>query len=702
MTLFARFFLVLLAFSLAPVVATGAWFLRSTERTQESAREFHRQITGLSAAIVDDSVARLNRTIGFVQDLERLAANEAQELVILHQAVNTFPALALVSILDASGRETARVAAAALFKQSRPAQRGSDPLVREALRTGVVRISPVELIQGAPALRLVHPLSGGRAVYAVYALDDLWERIRTLEVGSEGRILLIDAEGRPLPGLIEGFPEPGWKGPGALTEKEGWLESIPTAAGPMVGGYTLAGGLGWRVLSLQPRAEAFAVGENFLFQALSFLGLIAVLVAGAAIWITGRLTRPLNALVGAAKKASRNEFDQKVPEVGWGELDLLSTAFNEMMGQLKAYEELQVGRIMQEKAKVEALIHTIPDGIVLAGFDGKIAYMNASARSILGAGAEDTAPKNRSVRELLREPVLRDLVTSLLSRRKKTANAEFELLDGNGQRRGVFLCRGVTVTRDKHEIGVLVLMRDVTAERDFDRMKEEFFHSIVHDIRSPLGTIDGFVQIMKERGDMPEKAKMYINYIQGSCDRLRSLVSDILDTAKIESGQLKLEPQPLDVEETLKRMRDLYHVQGETRGIQLGFVKGAQAAAPLLCDRNLIERVVMNLIGNAMKFTPKGGRITLQIGAAGPAEVEFSVSDTGPGIPKDKLEMVFEKFKQLGGPAARAGYGLGLSICKKVVELHGGRIWAESEEGKGSRFIFRLPLNAPAPANAAS
>ena len=114
-------------------------------------------------------------------------------------------------------------------------------------------------------------------------------------------------------------------------------------------------------------------------------------------------------------------------------------------------------------------------------------------------------------------------------------------------------------------------------------------------------------------------------------------------------------------------------------------------AGDLTCDVRLVERVLMNLVGNAMKFTPSGGRITLTADAKG-AEIEFAVKDTGPGIPADKLDAVFEKFKQLDRDAAkRAGYGLGLSICRKIVELHGGRIWVESKVGEGSRFAFTLP-----------
>ncbi len=139
----------------------------------------------------------------------------------------------------------------------------------------------------------------------------------------------------------------------------------------------------------------------------------------------------------------------------------------------------------------------------------------------------------------------------------------------------------------------------------------------------------------------------------------------------------------------MNAVRTLYQAAAEGAAITLD--ASAPDKADIVCDKPLVERVLMNLTGNALKFTPKGGRIT--IGATtSETEIHFWVQDSGPGIPADKLEAIFEKFKQLDrDTAARAGYGLGLSICKKIVEVHGGKIWVESKEGHGSRFAFSLP-----------
>jgi PAS domain S-box-containing protein len=468
-----------------------------------------------------------------------------------------------------------------------------------------------------------------------------------------------------------------------------------------VGAYAVAPSFNWIVLSLQPRAEALAVSPHFQTQAALFIFLVAALALSGSLWMSSRMVKPLAALIAGAQRSSRSEFNQPVPETGWGELVVLSQAFNAMMRTMQTYQEMQVDKLLEEKAKVESLVHTIPDGIVMASFDGRILYMNVAARSILAADSQAiTGPRERTVHETLREPALREITLALMQRRKVSESREIELKKPDHSRLGVFLCRAVTVMHNQREIGFVLNLRDVTAERDLERLRDDFYHGVVHDLRGPLSNIDGFVHIMKTRWGKisEEQGKTYLGWVLRSCERLRQLVTDILDTAKIESGTLKLNLEMIPASDFLERTQALYALQTEHIGIEIKFELLEKPARLLQCDRNLIERVLMNLIGNALKFTPKGGSVTMRVGAFGPNEVEFSVTDTGPGMAQNKLQIIFEKFQQLEGEKRSAGYGLGLSICKKVVELHNGRIWAESQVGKGSRFIFRLPLPAGNPA----
>ncbi|MDD1762989.1 MAG: cache domain-containing protein, partial [Methanothrix sp.] len=295
MTLFIRFFLLLVLSALLPVLAAGAWFLHSTERAQESAQHMHMQLAQLCSSMVEEEIGRLNRSLAFVERLGSSKAAAEQDYKVLQQAILAYPGFVLLSVADDSGAETVRVADTTLFPD--PASRPPDAevVIRQAKATESVAISSLADIHGRPILALAHPLPDGRILYAAYVFSALWHRLQALKVGLQGRMLLLDKESKPLPDIAEAYPQPAWGGPGPLSGDSGWLASIRTARGAMVGAFVTTPSLKWRVLSLQPREEAFAVGERFALQAASFilgLGTVMVLIS---LWITRSLTRPLHA-----------------------------------------------------------------------------------------------------------------------------------------------------------------------------------------------------------------------------------------------------------------------------------------------------------------------------------------------------------------------------------------------------------------------
>ncbi|MFA6094031.1 MAG: ATP-binding protein [Elusimicrobiota bacterium] len=693
MSLRTRLFLVLILTAMGPVILAGSWFLRSNARAEENARQLHRQIAVLSADLVEKSAQDMNRAFGFVLDLERSGRRtETDDLRILQQTITTHPSFVLLSLLDSSGKETLKISDKLLFAEPQRVDRSSCPIVALAIKTQRVAVGPVEVRQEAPLITLAYPLSNGRSLYAAYDLSSLWKRVQSLKVGEQGRVLLLGREGFPLPGVTDNSVFPAsWKAPAAGEDKFGWYEELNIGKHRFVGAYALTPSFGWRALTFQPRDEAYAIGAGFGARATMFLLFLTVIVIIAAYWIARKLVGPLASIIAASRRAAANDFSQKVPEPGWGELNELAQTFNAMMGTLQSYEEMQVEKLLEEKARIDALVQTIPDGILLAGFDGSIAYMNSSSKAILRT-PKDLQPK--TVHEVTTLPVVREMFAGLLSRRRRLENAELQIDNEQGEPIGHYDCRGVTVLKDRKEIGVLLLMHDITDQKQMERMKEDFFHSIVHDLRNPVATIEGFMQMLISRGNLTQNEKNYIEYINRSIEVLRDMVSNILTLSKIESGTMALQLAPTTPSELLKRVYGLQLIQAERAGIKLVCEPGPDPAEPLHCDSPLIERVIGNLVGNALKFTKKNGGITLRSRAEG-RDAVFLVSDTGPGIPADKLSAVFEKFRQLGGAQQRAGYGIGLAASKKIVDLHGGKIWVESEVGKGSTFAFRLPLKAP-------
>jgi signal transduction histidine kinase len=223
--------------------------------------------------------------------------------------------------------------------------------------------------------------------------------------------------------------------------------------------------------------------------------------------------------------------------------------------------------------------------------------------------------------------------------------------------------------------------------------KSEFLANMSHELRTPLNAIIGFSEVLAEGmfGEVNEKQTEYLRDILESGQHLLSLINDILDLAKIEAGRMELELTDFDLAQAISNALTLVRERAQRRGIalhqaadeQLGRIRG---------DERKIKQVLLNLLSNALKFTPEGGRVDVRAGIVD-GLAEISVTDTGVGIAPEDQEAVFEEFRQVGTSDKKVeGTGLGLALSRKFIELHGGRIWVKSQVGMGSTFTFTLPL----------
>jgi signal transduction histidine kinase len=225
------------------------------------------------------------------------------------------------------------------------------------------------------------------------------------------------------------------------------------------------------------------------------------------------------------------------------------------------------------------------------------------------------------------------------------------------------------------------------------RHKSEFLANMSHELRTPLNAIIGFSQVLQQRlfGEVNEKQDEYLDDILSSANHLLSLINDVLDLSKVEAGQVELELDLFSLREAVERGVVMVRERAHKNGVELT-VDLAEDVDVVRGDERRVRQIVFNLLSNAVKFTPSGGSIVVAT-AHRPGEVEVSVADTGPGVPPEDVERIFGEFQQTDvGMRQREGTGLGLALSKRLVELHGGRIWVESELGEGSRFAFTLPL----------
>lgn len=240
--------------------------------------------------------------------------------------------------------------------------------------------------------------------------------------------------------------------------------------------------------------------------------------------------------------------------------------------------------------------------------------------------------------------------------------------------------------------GAVAVLRDVTELRSSERLRRELVANVSHELRTPLTSIKGFVETLLAGALRDEQhSRRFLEIIEAETNRLTKLVDDLLELSRLESKGVTFRMQAVDLGAVCLAVVNRHQPRCESAGVQLEYLSDAQAT--VLADPDRVEQVVTNLVDNALKFTPEGGRVCVRVGVFG-SEAQVLVEDTGRGIPPEDLPHVFERFYRADRSRTRTsgGSGLGLAIAKHLVEMQGGRIWAESTPGKGSVFCFAFPL----------
>ena len=362
------------------------------------------------------------------------------------------------------------------------------------------------------------------------------------------------------------------------------------------------------------------------------------------------------------------------------------------------------------------LFEVAPDAILEVGHDGMIRLVNEEAERLFGCSRTELIGKR--VEELLPEryrkghltnrghyhdhPVKRPMGSGLDLLARKADGTEFPVdiklspIQTEDGLRIMCVVRDITERR-RTEAEIRSLNENLERRnREVERanqLKSEFLASMSHELRTPLNAIIGFSDLLKEQnaGEANEKQQRYLNHISHGARHLLTLINDILDLSKIEAGRLDLRLEklilPEDIEEVFTTVRPLAAAKGLQFEIQVN------SGSELHADRTRFKQILYNLLSNAVKFTPAGGNITVEAHAED-SLLRLTVSDTGIGIPPDEIETIFETFHQAAETTKgiREGTGLGLAITKRLVEMHRGRIWAESKVGQGSRFFVEVPM----------
>jgi len=382
------------------------------------------------------------------------------------------------------------------------------------------------------------------------------------------------------------------------------------------------------------------------------------------------------------EKKSREDLETKVKE-RTTELEESRAA---LMNILEDVEDAQK-TAEEEKNKIRAIISNLSDGLLFFNREHKVSFVNPQFEKYFGIKEEGLTGKKIS--EISQTPFLFALGEIFNGELKEIFRKELFL------RADLILeISSVSVTKEKEMVGFLVVCHDITREKNIEIMKSEFVSVSAHQLRTPLSAIKWTLRAILDgdAGNLNHEQGELLQKTYVSNERMITLVNDLLDVSRIEEGRNVYKPTLGDLEQLIKYFIDSYKNEAERKQVKLEFKKENRKVPKIMFDQEKMKLVVQNLIANAIRYTPAGGKVTVFL-KSDKKEVEIAVHDTGVGIPQNQQQRVFTKFFRAQNVIRMEteGTGLGLFISKNIVEAHGGRIWFESEENKGTTFYVSLP-----------
>ncbi|WP_264844767.1 two-component system histidine kinase PnpS [Caldinitratiruptor microaerophilus] len=422
--------------------------------------------------------------------------------------------------------------------------------------------------------------------------------------------------------------------------------------------------------------------------------LFLVLAIGAvpALWglrMSGQVATALAEAAAVLRRLAQGDFSRSVLPAPGDPADVrdLAEQVNRMSHRLQAYLEA-LGR---ESLRLEAVLATMAEGVVILDARRRIVLLNPAAEALFGITLAEA--RGRDHLEVTHNFDLEARLERLLAGgppevfELRRAHPEERVLEG----RLVGLARA-----GEGPAGALLVLHDITRFRRLERMRTEFVANVSHELRTPLTSIRGFAETLLEADPDPETRRRFLEIVHREASRLSDLIEDLLDLSRIESGRMAMRPGPVAVDVLVADVLDRH--QRRARAAELTLESRVPPGLPPVWgDRARLAQVLHNLVDNAIRYTPPGGRVTVAAEANPEGFVTVSVADTGIGIAREHLPRLFERFYRVDRARSRSsgGTGLGLSIVKHIVELHGGAVSVESEPGRGSTFRFSVPVAGP-------
>jgi len=452
-----------------------------------------------------------------------------------------------------------------------------------------------------------------------------------------------------------------------------------------------------------------AIAQRLYFRSKIYVFLILVLVLIIVGWalyqVPHAIVKPITDVTEKIRRIAQGEYQQKISVDSRSELGELARAFNVMSIKLQEFEKLNIEEVQAQKSRMESIIKSMRDGLIVLDEDKRIILVNESGKQIinqddpelLGKKLSDFAD-NEVVLEL--NQAIREKATQTNVTADEEAHNFLRVDDYYGKK--AFFTKEIVRVYGREDsfrrfIGYIIILKDITTFKESDEAKSKFVAVESHELKTPLSALNMSLMLLQNPrlGELSDDQSQIVGSMKQEVQRLVKMVTELLDLARAESGTIQMDKKPVDPHVLMDYA--VAPVQAKLAEKNLSLSSNTEVQLDeITIDPEKISWVLINLLTNAIRYSPENGKVMAHIWQMGDF-IEFSVRDFGPGINPKDAKRVFNKFVQLSqnGKKNKGGLGLGLAISKEIVEAHGGQIYVESEEGAGSRFYFRIPLTEP-------
>lgn len=435
--------------------------------------------------------------------------------------------------------------------------------------------------------------------------------------------------------------------------------------------------------------NTFSSGAVIFIEAIIIISII--LMSIFLYQIPSIIINPLKQLNAKVKAITNKKYSERIEVVSNDEIGELSKSFNEMASKLEEFEKISMEVLISEKKRADHIVKSINDGIIVLDEKDSVILINYIAAELLNIKEKDILTRNFN--ELGK---YNNLVKTILDKSEKSGSKYLRIIYRDKEE---YFIKEVVDIKDEisnRSLGKIISLKNVTGFKEIDEAKSGFIATISHELRTPLSAMRMSLRLLDDKriGELNPEQNKLIHLMQNEVKRLLKLVTELLNLARIESGNEIFKYQEIGAEDLVEAAITPVLLQAEQKNISID-INIDNNLPHLLIDANKIAWVLINFLNNAIRYSPDGSKVRLKVRKDNNF-LEFSVKDSGSGIEKENIEKIFDKYFQVNlknlEDKSNSGYGLGLAISKEFVDAHGGNIWVMSEPGKGSTFYFNLPV----------